>query len=136
MLNRSLLLTLVVASAAAGAQALVASPEGFAESLAKRQTFSGRTTWYPNDTGPDDCTGLTHLDSDIVVAMNLPQSGSCCGHSVHIIFNGRAATARCVDFCRTCPSVGQLDVTKGLFEFFADHLDVGVFTPTWSFVEE
>ncbi|KAF7351598.1 Allergen Asp f 7 [Mycena sanguinolenta] len=104
--------------------------------LGKRQTFTNvRMTWYPNDTGPDTCTGESHQDSDFVVAMNTPQygAGGCCGKQLVISYNGKSATATCVDECFTCPQYGQLDLTKGLFEYFAGDLGVGTVYGSWSY---
>ncbi|KAJ7846453.1 hypothetical protein B0H13DRAFT_2363006 [Mycena leptocephala] len=95
-------------------------------------TFTNKEmTWYPNNTGPDTCTGKSHLDSDFYVAMGFDQYGTdgsaCCG---------KTATATCVDECNTCPDFGQLDLTKGLFEFFTNgDLGVGVIFASWSFVD-
>ncbi|KAJ7865995.1 hypothetical protein B0H14DRAFT_3442553 [Mycena olivaceomarginata] len=78
-------------------------------------------TWYPNDTGPDTCTGKTHQDSDFYVAMANDQFGdgsNCCGKQVTITVRGLTATATCVDMCQTCSGSALLDMTKGLFEFF------------------
>ncbi|KAJ7229183.1 hypothetical protein GGX14DRAFT_296155, partial [Mycena pura] len=107
------------------------------DSLSKRDTYNGRMTWYPTDTGADACTGKNHQDSDWYVAMNVPQfgdGGGCCGKQVRIDYNGKSTVATCVDQCASCPLAGELDMTKGLFEFFTDgNLDEGVFYADWSY---
>ncbi|KAJ7206537.1 hypothetical protein GGX14DRAFT_637535, partial [Mycena pura] len=106
-------------------------------SLEKRDTFTGKEmTWYPTDTGPDACTGKNHQDSDFFVAMGFNQFGDgsgCCGKQLRINYNGKSAVATCVDECASCPQWGQLDLTKGLFEYFTGDLGIGVIYASWSF---
>ncbi|KAJ7869490.1 hypothetical protein B0H14DRAFT_2727358, partial [Mycena olivaceomarginata] len=93
-------------------------------------------TWYPTDTGPDACTGMNHLDSDFYVAMGTDQfKEGCCGRQLNISYNGRSAVATCVDECATCPQWGQLDLTKGLFEFFVGDPGIGIFYGSWSYID-
>ncbi|KAJ7899467.1 hypothetical protein B0H14DRAFT_2673503, partial [Mycena olivaceomarginata] len=96
-------------------------------------------TWYPTDTGPvrlDACTGINHLDSDFYVAMGTDQfKEGCCGRQLNISYNGRSAVATCVDECATCPQWGQLDLTKGLFEFFVGDPGIGLFYGSWSYID-
>ncbi|KAJ7237480.1 hypothetical protein B0H12DRAFT_108000 [Mycena haematopus] len=108
--------------------------------LDKRAQYTNKEfTWYPTDTGPDACTGKNHQDSDFYVAMGFNQFGdgsACCGKQMSITVNGKTATATCVDECATCPDVGQLDFTKGLFEYFSGgDLDVGVLYGSWSYTD-
>ncbi|KAF7325036.1 hypothetical protein MKEN_00546100 [Mycena kentingensis (nom. inval.)] len=128
------LLMLLVTAVTTRAAVAIQRAETMYESLAKREAFSGRTTWYSTNLGADACTGRNHKDSDWFVAMNMAQRSECCGRKLRIGYNGKTTIADCVDFCATCPSVGQLDLTKGLFEFFTNDLNVGEFTSTWSFV--
>ncbi|KAJ6566272.1 hypothetical protein B0H19DRAFT_708262 [Mycena capillaripes] len=76
--------------------------------LEKRDAFSGvAMTWYPDDTGPNACTGKNHQDSDWYVAMYVPQYGdgsACCGKQLRINYNGKSAVATCVDSVRFLPS--------------------------------
>ncbi|KAJ7447509.1 hypothetical protein B0H11DRAFT_2082390 [Mycena galericulata] len=105
-----------------------------ADPLEKRDTYNGvLMTWYHINTGPDACTGKTHLDSDFFVAMNVPQytSGGCCGKQLTIDYNGKSAVATCVDECASCPDVGQLDLTQGLFDYFAGDPGIGTFYGSW-----
>ncbi|KAJ6529287.1 hypothetical protein B0H19DRAFT_1274324 [Mycena capillaripes] len=93
-------------------------------------------TFYSAGIGPDACTGKNHLDSDFDVAMGFEQfeTGVCCGKQLTITVNGKTATASCVDECAIC-QYGQLDFTKGLFEYFTGgDLDVGVIHGDWSYV--
>ncbi|KAJ7037379.1 hypothetical protein C8F04DRAFT_410177 [Mycena alexandri] len=108
-------------------------------SLGKRDTYQNKEfTWYPTDTGPDACTGKNHQDSDYYVAMGYDQfgDGGCCGKQMRITVNGKSAVATCVDECASCPEYGQLDFTKGLFEFFTGgDLGVGEIFGSWSYVD-
>ncbi|KAJ7609889.1 hypothetical protein FB45DRAFT_943174 [Roridomyces roridus] len=106
--------------------------------LEKRGTFSGPTTWYETDTGPDACTGKNHKDSDWFVAMNPAQfagGSGCCGKQLDLSYNGKTTTVTCVDECAggPCTAYGGLDLTAGLFTFLAGSTDVGEFTGTWSY---
>ncbi|KAF7340232.1 hypothetical protein MVEN_01941900 [Mycena venus] len=105
----------------------------------RAQFVNQEFTWYPTDTGPDACTGKNHQDSDFFVAMGYNQFGdgsNCCGKQMTITVNGKTATATCVDECASCPGYGQLDFTKGLFEYFTNgDLDVGVIHGDWSFTD-
>ncbi|KAJ7024204.1 hypothetical protein C8F04DRAFT_165144 [Mycena alexandri] len=101
-------------------------------------------TWYPSDTGPDACTGQNHQDSDFYVAMASPQFGdngsACCGKKLAITVNGKTAIASCVDECpatsEQCYAAGQLDFTKGLFEYFAGgDLGAGELYGSWSYTD-
>ncbi|KAJ7591816.1 hypothetical protein C8J56DRAFT_886572 [Mycena floridula] len=107
--------------------------------LSKRATFNNkRFTWYGTDTGPDACTGKNHQDSDWYVAMAIGQFGdgkACCGRQLTLSYNGKSTVATCVDACASCYNVGELDLTRGLFQFFAS-LDTGVFDGSWSYADE
>ncbi|KAJ6504569.1 hypothetical protein DFH09DRAFT_1375319 [Mycena vulgaris] len=109
------------------------------ETLDKRDSFVAKEmTWYPTDTGPDACTGKNHQDSDWFVAMGYDQFGDgsgCCGRKLRINYNGKSTVATCVDECASCPEYGQIDLTKGLFQFFEPDLGVGVFYGSWSYAD-
>ncbi|KAJ7600363.1 hypothetical protein C8J56DRAFT_7599 [Mycena floridula] len=145
MLASSSIIVLVAASA------VMASPypnapvkrvkgsENSTVSFGKRDTFENKEmTWYPTDTGADACTGKNHQDSDWYVAMGSAQFGdgsACCGKQLQITYNGKSTVATCVDECMSCPQWGQIDLTKGLFEFFTNgDLDIGVIYGSWSYV--
>ncbi|KAJ7826426.1 hypothetical protein B0H13DRAFT_2120973 [Mycena leptocephala] len=50
-------------------------------------------TWYPNDTGPDACTGKSHQNSD----WQFGDGSACCGKQMRINANGKTAVATCVN---------------------------------------
>ncbi|KAJ7801475.1 hypothetical protein B0H14DRAFT_3885046 [Mycena olivaceomarginata] len=51
----------------------------------------------------------------------------CCNKQISITTNNRTANASCVDECPSCDGANDLDLTKGLFEFFSGgDLNVGV----------
>ncbi|KAJ6628163.1 hypothetical protein B0H10DRAFT_269573 [Mycena sp. CBHHK59/15] len=58
----------------------------------------------------------------------------CCGRQLRINYNGKSTVATCVDECASCPQWGQIDLTKGLFEYFVGDLGIGVFYGSWSYV--
>ena len=100
--------------------------------LAKRQSFSGRATFY--DVGLGACGGY-NVASDFIVALNSPQYGGGypgpnCGRQLSISYGGKTATATVRDQCPGC-GYGDLDMSRGLFNYFASE-DVGVFHMSWS----
>ncbi|KAJ7056422.1 hypothetical protein C8F01DRAFT_1087252 [Mycena amicta] len=104
--------------------------------LEKRATYNNvPMTWYPNNTGPDACTGKNHKDSDWYVALYSPQFGdgsACCGKKMRITANGKTTVATCVDSCPTCTAWGALDMTKDLYQFFGN----GDYTASWSYASD
>ncbi|KAJ7924219.1 hypothetical protein B0H13DRAFT_2580568 [Mycena leptocephala] len=109
------------------------------------QYVNKKFSWYPTDTGTDACTGKNHQDSDFYVAMAAPQFGgagaACCGKKLSITVNGKTAIANCVDECVAnadqCYEAGQLDFTKGLFEYFTGgDLGVGIIYGSWSYTDD
>ncbi|KAJ7578261.1 hypothetical protein C8J56DRAFT_359772 [Mycena floridula] len=117
----------------------VKGSENSTVSFVKRDTFVNKEmTWYPTDTGADACTGKNHQDSDWYVAMGSAQYGdgsACCGKQLRITYNGKSTVATCVDECTSCPQWGQIDLTKGLFEFFTNgDLGIGTIYGSWSYV--
>ncbi|KIR77076.1 hypothetical protein I306_06014 [Cryptococcus gattii EJB2] len=109
----------------------------FEQGLEKRGTvYSGRATFY--DVGMGAC-GISNVASDYIVALNSNQYGSGypgpqCGRSITISYNGVQVAATIEDECPTCP-YGGLDLSKGLFDRFADE-NLGVFYMTWWFNDE
>ncbi|KAJ7876395.1 hypothetical protein B0H14DRAFT_3859236 [Mycena olivaceomarginata] len=127
-----------------------------AMSLGDGQFQNVQLTWYSTDTGPDACTGKNHLDSDYVgsafllcagtvlkhehfVAMAsaaFAGSSGCCSKQISITANNRTAIATCVDECPSCDGENDLDLTKGLFEFFSGgDLSVGVLSASWLYID-
>ncbi|KAJ6478194.1 RlpA-like double-psi beta-barrel-protein domain-containing protein-containing protein [Mycena sanguinolenta] len=105
--------------------------------MEKRDTFDGaRWTYY--STGLGACGG-TNSDSDFIVALNQDTFGTAypsqyCYQQITMTYNGKTTTATIVDSCPGCPSPGGLDLSPGLFSFFADE-SVGVIYGDWSFVD-
>ncbi|KAJ7738497.1 plant expansin [Mycena maculata] len=105
--------------------------------LVKRQTFTNaRWTFY--STGLGACGG-TNTDSDFIVALNQDTFGNSypspyCWKMISMTYNGKTTQAQIVDSCPGCPAPGGLDLSPGLFSFFADE-SVGVLQGTWSFVD-
>ncbi|KAH9029093.1 RlpA-like double-psi beta-barrel-protein domain-containing protein-containing protein, partial [Lactarius pseudohatsudake] len=100
-----------------------------------KRDFSARLTFYDIDVGITACGGR-YAASAFVVALNGAMYGDGypgphCGDQIVITCNGKTATATIVDKCPGCP-YGGLDLTRGLFGFFAD-LGVGVLQGTWEF---
>ncbi|KAJ7092316.1 ricin B lectin domain-containing protein [Mycena belliarum] len=109
------------------------------EYIEKRDSFASKDmTWYNTDTGADACTGKNHQDGDFLVAMGYDQFGDgsgCCGRKLRINYNGKSAVATCVDRCASCPQWGQIDLTKGLFEYLTGDLGIGLIHASWSYVD-
>ncbi|PAV14606.1 expansin family [Pyrrhoderma noxium] len=101
-------------------------------SLAKRFD-NARYTWYDITTGETAC-GQWYQKSDYVVALDAQQygGGENCFKQISISANGKTTTAQIVDECPSCPW-GALDVSEGLFEFFAP-LDAGEIYGSWNFI--
>ncbi|TFY78016.1 hypothetical protein EWM64_g5993 [Hericium alpestre] len=58
--------------------------------------------------------------------------GTHCFETITMTANGKTTTAQIVDECPTC-SVGGLDLSTGLFDFFAGSLDAGEITGSWEY---
>ncbi|KAJ7837158.1 hypothetical protein B0H13DRAFT_2368312 [Mycena leptocephala] len=110
-----------------------------AMSLGDGQFQNVQLTWYSTDTGPDACTGKNLLDSDYFVAMAsaaFAGGSGCCSKQISITANNRTAIATCVDECPSCDGENDLDLTKGLFEFFSGgDLSVGVLSASWLYTD-
>jgi hypothetical protein len=134
----SLLSVLAPALAAAHAPAVHRSHHEVAKrmegTLAKRAS-GVRMTFYGTDTGGDACTGHGHSDNDWVIAISteIPNAMSHCNKKVKISYQGKSTVASVIDLCASC-SPEQIDLTKGLFQFFAP-LDKGIFYGDWEFTD-
>ncbi|KAI9457800.1 RlpA-like double-psi beta-barrel-protein domain-containing protein-containing protein [Lactarius psammicola] len=100
-----------------------------------KRDFSARLTFYDIDVGLTACGGR-YPASAFVVALNGAMFGSGypgphCGKTIILTANGKTASATVVDMCPGCP-YGGLDLTRGLFGFFAD-LGVGVLQGSWHY---
>jgi len=100
-------------------------------SLTKRQSYSGRATFY--DVGLGACGGY-NVGTDYIVALNTAQYGGGypgpnCGRSITISANGVTVQATIQDQCPSC-DYGSLDLSRSLFQRFASE-DKGVFQMSW-----
>ncbi|KAH9057651.1 RlpA-like double-psi beta-barrel-protein domain-containing protein-containing protein [Lactarius vividus] len=100
-----------------------------------KRDFQARLTYYDIDVGLTACGGR-YPASAFVVALNGAMFGSGypgphCGQTIVLTANGKTTTAVVVDKCPGCPN-GGLDLTRGLFHFFAD-LSVGVIQGSWHY---
>jgi hypothetical protein len=110
---------------------VAAQPVKKDNSLAKRQTYSGRATFY--DVGLGACGGY-NVASDYIVALNTAQYGGGypgpnCGRSITISANGVTVQATIQDQCPSC-DYGALDLSRSLFQRFASE-DKGTFQMSW-----
>ncbi|KZT03488.1 uncharacterized protein LAESUDRAFT_729065 [Laetiporus sulphureus 93-53] len=99
--------------------------------LAKRQSFSdARFTYYAVGLG---ACGQTNVPSDFIVALDsiLYDASDECFKSITISYGGKSTTATIMDRCPGCPE-GGLDLSEGLFEYFADTGE-GVIYGEWSY---
>jgi hypothetical protein len=94
------------------------------------QANGAKMTFYNAETGNAGSCGSLILNSDFIVAVNLIQMDpSLCYQKIQITYAGKTATATVADSCPACP-MGGLDLTEGLFSFFAPH-SVGVIYGDW-----
>lgn len=99
------------------------------------QSFQGaRATWY--QTGLGGC-GIWNNPGDFIVALNFPMFGDIypgplCFQKITIEYQGKTAVAQITDACEACPAYGGIDMSKGLFEYFADPAG-GVISVNWWF---
>jgi len=102
--------------------------------ISKRADFSGATaTWY--DVGLGAC-GKWNVASDYIVALNAGMYGGGypgpqCFKMITITCNGKTATAQIMDECMGCKRNGGIDMSRGLFQHFAD-LGVGELSCSWN----
>ncbi|PBK96703.1 hypothetical protein ARMGADRAFT_1163100 [Armillaria gallica] len=94
---------------------------------------NARWTFY--DVGLGAC-GTNSVASDFMVALNSQQYGGGypgpnCFQTITMTYNGKTTTATILDECPGCP-YGGLDLSRGLFDFFADE-SAGVIYGTWNF---
>nr|GAT43959.1 predicted protein [Mycena chlorophos] len=105
--------------------------------LTRRQSYSGaRWTYYSAGLG---ACGQTNGDGDFIVALNQDTFGysypsEYCWKKIQMEYNGKSTQATIMDSCPGCPSPSGLDLTPGLFSYFADQSE-GVIYGTWWFVD-
>ncbi|KAI0055501.1 hypothetical protein BV25DRAFT_1996130 [Artomyces pyxidatus] len=101
-----------------------------------QKRFDGaRLTFYDITVGLTAC-GNSYPASAHVVALNSAQFGGGypgpnCFKMITLTVGSKSTQAQIVDECPGCP-FGGLDLTEGLFTFFADE-SVGVLTGSWTF---
>ncbi|KAF8758375.1 hypothetical protein RHS01_02732 [Rhizoctonia solani] len=127
--------SLVAAVAADHGHSLHARSHHHVDRSNLQKRFSGTATYY--QTGMGAC-GQYNNPGDFIVALNSAQYGGGypgpnCFKGINICGKGKCHYATIVDECPTC-SHGSLDLSQGLFEFFAPTSD-GVFQMTWSFAD-
>jgi len=96
---------------------------------------NSRWTFY--DVGTGAC-GKFNVPSDFIVALNSAQYGGGypgpeCFKQIGMSYNGKYTVATIMDECPGCP-YGGLDLSRGLFDFFAPESD-GVIYGTWNFLD-
>ncbi|KAF8061534.1 RlpA-like double-psi beta-barrel-protein domain-containing protein-containing protein [Lyophyllum atratum] len=94
--------------------------------------------WSFYDVGLGAC-GKNNVASDFIVALNTPQYGGGypgpnCFKTITMTYNGRTTQATVMDQCPGCP-YGGLDLSRGLFKFFAPE-SVGILYGTWYFNDD
>jgi len=101
--------------------------------IKKRQTRTGRGTWFSPGLG--NC-GKTDGDGDLILAIGKQlydrTGGSHCNQMVKIVANGKTAYGKTRDSCQSC-SDNDIDMSPALFQKFAP-LDTGVLKVSWSFM--
>ncbi|KAF9451855.1 hypothetical protein P691DRAFT_301638 [Macrolepiota fuliginosa MF-IS2] len=111
------------------------------QQFTKRQngTVFANTQWtFYNPGGLAGACGTILSQSDFSVALNTQQYGSGfpgpnCFRQIIMQSGGKQVTATILDECFTCPD-GGLDLTPGLFEFFAP-LGDGLIHGDWWFAD-
>jgi len=105
--------------------------KNIARSLEKRRSGVA-ATYYDVRTGNQVACGGFPSPNDYIIAMNSRDfaNGSKCGAKVTINYRGKSATAIVRDECPTCEP-GGIDLTQGLFEFFAP-TSVGLLRLDWN----
>ncbi|KAI5119460.1 hypothetical protein M0805_007194 [Coniferiporia weirii] len=99
----------------------------------QKRVDDAQLTFYDIEVGIPTACGAFYQNSDFVVALDIDLygTGQDSFRTITITAEGKTATAQIVDECPTCPN-GGLDLTEGLFSFFAD-LSAGVLTGSWNF---
>jgi hypothetical protein len=104
------------------------------ESALERRGPNSRWSFYNVETGNAGSCGAFHVNSDYTVAMNAAQMNSgWCNKQIKMTYNGKTTTVPITDTCPGCP-YGGLDLTEGLFQFFAPS-SVGIIYGDWEFVD-
>ncbi|KAH9952197.1 hypothetical protein B0H21DRAFT_18241 [Amylocystis lapponica] len=91
-----------------------------------QKRFDGaRFTFYNTQTGNSNACGTIDQNSDFIVALNTAQydGGSHCYEQITMSYGGKTTTATITD---------ELDLSPGLFSFFAD-TSMGEIYGTWDY---
>jgi hypothetical protein len=109
------------------------SPSNETSVLQKRYEYNN-ARWTFFDDGLGAC-GDWNVASDFIVALNTPQygygsPGPQCFKMITMSYNGKTTTAQIMDECPSC-SYGELDLSRGLFDYFADE-SLGEIYGSWS----
>jgi len=95
---------------------------------------NARWSFYNTETGSAGSCGQFLTNGGFTVAVNQAQMNSgFCGKAIRMTYNGRSTTATVQDTCPGCPW-GGLDLSPGLFSFFADQ-GVGIIYGEWDFTD-
>lgn len=101
--------------------------------LFKRETFTGRATWWDPGGGQGNCA-QKHTRNDAIVAMNGAQwKLADCFKWVTIHLNQTTTKAQIVDQCPDCP-YGALDMSPAIFSQFYP-LEKGIFQMSWEYTD-
>ncbi|CAA7265416.1 unnamed protein product [Cyclocybe aegerita] len=99
-----------------------------------KRVSNSKWSYYNVQTGNAGSCGKYHVNSDFTVAMNAVQMNSgLCFKTIRLSYGGKTTTATISDTCPGCPW-GGLDLTEGLFAFFAPH-SVGIIYGEWDFTD-
>jgi len=102
--------------------------------LLNKRDGSDRFTWFPDGLG---ACGNYNSPGDYIIALSTLQwdGGSHCGEKVTLSYGGKTAVAIVADECQECP-YNAIDLSRGLFSYFADPDGVGEVYGTWSYGDE
>jgi len=108
-------------------------------SVQLHKRFSNTRWTFYDVGGAAGACGKFNTPDEHIVALNSAQYGGGypgpnCWRKIVMTMNGKTTTAIVTDECPGCP-YGGLDLTRGLFQFFAP-LGVGVLQGDWHFADE
>ncbi|KAJ7854973.1 hypothetical protein B0H14DRAFT_2579567 [Mycena olivaceomarginata] len=104
--------------------------------IQKEESFTN-SKWTSYTTGLGAC-GDVSVDTDFIVALDQRIFGTSypspyCNRKITMLYGSKTTTATIKDSCLGC-AVGGLDLSPGLFSFFAN-LGEGTIYGTWSFLD-
>ncbi|PPR04976.1 hypothetical protein CVT24_010434 [Panaeolus cyanescens] len=96
---------------------------------------NSKWSYYNVQTGNAGSCGRFHTNNQFTVAMNAAQMNpGWCFRTIRLSYGGKSTVATISDTCPGCPWNG-LDLTEGLFAFFASH-STGIIYGDWEFTDE